>query len=139
MNQIMILPLLFVISIMPLTPTLGVEAKPTPEPSEFVEVTIDQLVSDPKQYDAQRVTLEGFIDKVEYTKSSKGELFTLFRMNDGTDNEVRVYYEDEHLALSTGDKVKIQGRYKKQKKYFLYKLKNVIKARTVEKLENTPS
>jgi len=139
MNKIMILPLLFVISIMPLTPTLGVEAKPTPEPSEFVEVTIDQLVSDPKQYDAQRVTLEGFIDKVEYTKSSKGELFTLFRMNDGTDNEVRVYYEDEHLALSTGDKVKIQGRYKKQKKYFLYKLKNVIKARTVEKLENTPS
>ncbi|MGB3729687.1 MAG: hypothetical protein WBA70_10615 [Thermodesulfobacteriota bacterium] len=137
MNKIIILTLLFVISIMPLTATLGVEAKPTPEPSEFVEVTIDQLVSNPKQYDGQRVTLEGFVDKVEYTKSSKGEPFTLFRMNDGTDNEVRVYYEDEHLALSKGDKVKIQGRYKKQKRYLLYKLKNVIKARTVEKLETT--
>lgn len=131
----MILPLLFVISIIPLTATLGVEAKPTPAPSEFVEVTIDQLVSNPNQYDGQRVTLEGFVDKVEYTKSSKGEPFTLFRMNDGTNNEVRVYYEDEHLELSKGDKVKIQGRYKKQKRYLLYKLKNVIKARTVEKLE----
>lgn len=135
MNKIMILPLLFVISIIPLTATLGVEAKPTPTPSEFVEVTIDQLVSNPNQYDGQRVTLEGFVDKVEYTKSSKGEPFTLFRMNDGTNNEVRVYYEDEHLELSKGDKVKIQGRYKKQKRYLLYKLKNVIKARTVEKLE----
>ncbi len=135
MNKIMILPLLFVISIIPLTATLGVEAKPTPAPSEFVEVTIDQLVSNPNQYDGQRVTLEGFVDKVEYTKSSKGEPFTLFRMNDGTNNEVRVYYEDEHLELSKGDKVKIQGRYKKQKRYLLYKLKNVIKARTVEKLE----
>ena len=67
-------------------------------------------------------------------KSSKGEPFTLFRMNDGNDNEVRVYYEDEHLSLSKGDKVKIKGRYKKEKKYLLYKIKNVIKARTVEEI-----
>jgi len=50
-------------------------------------------------------------------------------MNDGNDNEVRVYYEDEHLSLSKGEKVKIKGRYKKEKKYLLYKIKNVIKAR----------
>ncbi len=36
--------------------------------------------------------------------------------------------------LSQGDKVKIKGRYKKEKKYLLYKIKNVIKARTVEKI-----
>lgn len=101
---------------------------------KFTEVTISELLSNPSQHNGERVELEGFVDKVEYTKSSKGEPFTLFRMNDGTDNEVRVYYEDEHLPLSKGDKVKIQGRYKKQKKYFLYKIKNVIKARTVLKL-----
>ena len=103
---------------------------------DFTQVTIEELVSDPKTYNGQRVTLEGFVDKVEYTKSSKGEPFTLFRMNNGNDDEVRVYYEDEHLALNKGDKVKIQGRYKKQKKYLLYKIKNVIKARTVEKLQD---
>jgi len=123
--------------LIPFSNSISNEPKPTIAPSEFSEVTIQQLVSNPKEYDGRRVGLEGFVDKVEYKKSSKGEQFTLFRMNDGTDNEVRVYYEDEHLALSKDDKVKIQGRYKKQKKYLFYKIKNVIKARTVEKLEST--
>lgn len=135
MNRITILSLLFILCIVPVKSSFGDQTSPTPEPLEFTEVTIDKLVSNPKEYNNQRVELEGFVDKVEYTKSSKGEPFTLFRLNDGTDNEVRVYYEDEHLALSKGDKVKIQGRYKKQKKYLLYKIKNVIKARTVEKLD----
>ncbi len=55
-------------------------------------------------------------------------------MKDAKNNEVRVYYEDEHLQLSKGDKVKIKGRYKKEKKYLLYQIKNVIKARTVEEI-----
>lgn len=104
------------------------------DPSMFTDVTIKELVSEPKEYNGTRVRLEGFVEEVDYTKSSKGEPFTLFRMNDGNGNEVRVYYEDEHLPLSDGDKVQIQGRYKKQKKYFLYKIKNVIKARTVKEL-----
>ena len=122
---------------MPPSFSLGNETTTTIDASEFKEVTVAELVSDPNQFNGRRVTLEGFVDKVEYTKSSKGEPFTLFRMNDGSDNEIRVYYEDEHLPLSKGDKVKIQGRYKKQKKYLLYKIKNVIKARTVKKIENT--
>ena len=137
MNKIIILTFFYILFLIPSVNSISDEPKPTIAPIEFAEVTIQQLVSDPKGYDGQRVTLEGFVDKVEYTKSGKGEPFTHIRMDDGTDNEVRVYYEDEHLALSTGDKVKIQGRYKKQKKYLLYKIKNVIKARTVEKLEKT--
>lgn len=123
-----------ILCFLPLLDSFGNETKSTPGPSEFADVTIEELVTDPKEYNGKRVRLEGFVDKVEYTKSSKGEPFTLFRLNDGTDNEVRVYYEDEHLPLSKGDNVQIQGRYKKQKKYFLYKIKNVIKARTVQKL-----
>jgi len=133
MSRVLILSFL-IVCFMPLASSLGDETKNTIDSDEFAEVTITELVSNPNQHNGQRVKLEGFVDKVEYTKSSKGEPFTLFRLNDGTDNEVRVYYEDEHLSLSKGDKVKIQGRYKKQKKYLLYKIKNVIKARTVEKL-----
>ena len=125
---------LYILCLIPLSNSLGNEAANTLDQTEFTEVTIDELISNSKEYNGKRVRLEGFVDKVEYTKSSKGEPFTLFRLNDGTDNEVRVYYEDEHLDLSKGDKVKIQGRYKKQKKYLLYKIKNVIEARTVEKL-----
>jgi len=137
MNRLFILSLFFMLCIVPLSLSLGNETTATIDASEFKEVTVTELVSDPNQFNNQRVKLEGFVDKVEYTKSSKGEPFTLFRMNDGSDNEIRVYYEDEHLPLSKGDKVKIQGRYKKQKKYLLYKIKNVIKARTVKKIENT--
>lgn len=124
----------YVVSFMLVPVSFGSEAKNFVDPAEFTEVTIEELVSNPKEHNGERIALEGFVDKVEYTKSSKGEPFTLFRLNDGTENEVRVYYEDEHLPLSRGDKVKIQGRYKKQKKYFLYKIKNVIKARTVQKI-----
>jgi len=133
----MILSFLFIFCFIPFANIIANDANPNVEPGEFVEVTIEQLVSDPKEHNGERVTLEGFVDKIEYTKSSKGEPFTLFRMNDGTKNEVRVYYEDQHLPLSKGDKVKIQGRYQNQKKYFFYKIKNVIKARTVEKVEST--
>ena len=124
------------ICLMPLSYSFGAEAKNTPSPADFTDVTIEELLSNRSEYSGKRVRLDGFVDKVEYTESNKGEPFTLFRLNDGTDNEVRVYYEDEHLALAKGDKVQIQGRYKKQKKYFLYKIKNVIKARTVKKIEN---
>ena len=124
----------YIICFMPLTDSFGEKAKSTPSPADFKDVTIDELLSNRNEYNAKRVRLEGFVDKVEYTESSKGEPFTLFRMNDGGENEIRVYYEDEHLALSKGDKVKIQGRYRKQKKYFLYRIKNIVKARTVQKL-----
>lgn len=137
MNRIMILFLLFVFSLIPVALSMAQDAKNSVDSIEFTDVTIAQILSEPNEYNNDRVALEGFVDKVEYTKSSKGEPFTLFRINDGTENEVRVYYEDEHLPLSKGDKVKIQGRYKKQKKYLLYKIKNVIKARTVEKLADT--
>ncbi len=133
-NKGILVSVLLIVCAFPLINSLGEEVSPVNSSDEFVEVTIDELVSDPKTYNGQRVMLEGFVDKVEYTKSSKGEPFTLFRMNDGNDNEVRVYYEDEHLSLSNGDKVKIKGRYKKEKKYLLYKIKNVIKARTVEEI-----
>ena len=134
MPRILILSFFFIVCCTPLAISSGNEVSSTNNLDEFTEVTIEELVSNPRTYNGQRVMLEGYVDKVEYTKSAKGEPFTLFRMNDGNDNEVRVYYEDEHLPLSKGDKVKIKGRYKKQKKYILYKLKNVIKARTVEKL-----
>jgi len=133
-NKVLLVLFLLTIYILPLTTSQAGQEQPNNNANEFVEVTIGELVSNPKTYNGQRVVLEGFVDKVEYTKSSKGEPFTLFRLNDGNDSEVRVYYEDEHLPLSKGDEVKIKGRYKKQKKYFLYKIKNVIKARSVEKL-----
>lgn len=105
---------------------------------EILSVDIAEVVSDPKQYDGIKVTLEGKVKKVKYTKSSKGEDFTVFELRDPEGNKVGVYYEDEHLPIEKGDTVRIMGKFRKQKKYFLYKVKNVIKARTVETVAADP-
>ena len=105
---------------------------------EIVSVDIAEVVSDPKQYDGLKVTLEGKVKKVKYTKSGKGEDFTVFELKDPEGNKVGVYYEDEHLPIAKGDTVRITGRFKKERKYFLYKIKNSVKARTVEAVDTEP-
>jgi len=107
-------------------------------PDEIISVDIAEVVSQPKEYDGRKVTLEGVVKKVKYTKSSKGEDFTVFKLKDSQGNEVGVYYEDEHLPITKGDTVRIMGKFRKEKKYFLYKIKNVIKARTVESVNVIP-
>ena len=100
--------------------------------SPVIEVSIKDVVSNPGEYNGKKVSLEGKVTKVDYRNSSKGELFTVFRLKDSENNEVGVYVEDERLPLSKGDRVKIMGKFWKEKSYFLYKIKNVIKARTVD-------
>ena len=107
-------------------------------PEQNLSVNISEVVSDPKQYEGVKVTLEGVVNKVKYTKSSKGEDFTVFELKDTDGNKVGVYYEDEHLPIKKGDTVRISGKFRKEKKYFLYKVKNVIKARTVELVSKSP-
>lgn len=105
---------------------------------EILSVEIAEVVSNPKQFDGSKVSLEGKVKKVKYTKSGKGEDFTVFELKDGEGNKVGVYYEDEHLLIQKGDTVRIMGRFKKERRYFLYKIKNSIKARTVETVELDP-
>lgn len=108
------------------------EQTPAPKESPVLEVQIKDVVSNPGEYNGKKVALEGKVAKVDYRKSAKGELFTVFKLKDAENNEVGVYYEDERLPLSKGDTVKIMGKFWKEKRYFLYKIKNVIKARTVD-------
>ena len=115
---------------------IGIEAfsqtpKPLPpeELKQYMDVTIEEVLANPKKYDEKYVILEGKVKEFKYTTSSKGEPFTIFKLIDSDKNEVRVYYEDEHLPFTIGDQVKIMGKFWKQKRYFLYKIKNVIKAR----------
>lgn len=104
----------------------------TAKDSPVIEVSIKDVVSNPGEYNGKKVSLEGKVTKVDYRNSSKGEPFTVFRLKDSENNEVGVYVEDERLPLSKGDRVKIMGKFWKEKSYFLYKIKNVIKARTVD-------
>ena len=118
--------------ILPLSSLSRADQQPAAKESPVLEVSIKDVVSNPGEYNGKRVSLEGKVAKVDYRNSSKGEPFTIFRLKDSENNEVGVYFEDQCLPLSKGDRVKIMGRFWKEKSYFLYKIKNVIKARTVD-------
>ena len=118
--------------ISPVGPFARAAETPVPKESPVLEVNIKDVVSNPGEYNGKKVALEGKVAKVDYRNSSKGEAFTIFKLKDSENNEVGVYFEDQRLPLSKGDRVKIMGRFWKEKSYFLYKIKNVIKARTVD-------
>ena len=118
--------------ILPFPSLSRAEQQSAAKDSPILEVSIKDVVSNPGEYNGKKVSLEGKVAKVDYRNSSKGEPFTIFRIKDSENNEVGVYFEDQRLPLSKGDRVKIMGRFWKEKSYFLYKIKNVIKARTVD-------
>jgi hypothetical protein len=118
--------------VLPLQSPSQAEQQPAAKDSPVLEVRIKDVVSNPGEYNGKKVSLEGKVAKVDYRHSSKGEPFTIFKLKDSENNEVGVYFEDQRLPLSKGDRVKIMGRFWKEKSYFLYKIKNVIKARTVD-------
>ncbi|HSE83842.1 MAG TPA: hypothetical protein VLB01_04790 [Thermodesulfobacteriota bacterium] len=108
------------------------------QPVSFVfaddsQSVIEVIVSNPGQYDGKEVTVEGEVEKVHHTKSFSGDPYTLFRLEDNEDNEVGVYTKG-HLDISKGAKVRVMGKFSKEKKYVIYKFKNVIKAKEVEKI-----
>ena len=90
-NKIIVVSFLIIFCTFPLINSSGEEANSNDDSDEFVEVTIEEIVSNPKTYNGQKVILEGYVGKVENTTSSKGEPFTLFKMKDAKNNEVRVY------------------------------------------------
>lgn len=118
--------------ISPFDPLTPAAETPVPKESPVLEVRIKDVVSNPGEYNGKKVALEGKVAKVDYRNSTKGEPFTIFKLKDSENNEVRVYFEDQRLPISKGDRVKIMGRFWKEKSYFLYKIKNVIKAGTVD-------
>ena len=101
--------------------------------TNYTQIPIRGLVSDPVYYDGKKVAVEGEVEKVHYTSSS-GNPYTLFKLNDGDRNEIGVYYKG-NLPISKGNKVRVIGKFSKEKRAtFFLKFKNIIKANQVEKI-----
>ena len=107
--------------------------------SNIIDATIAEVVANPKQFNTLKVSLEGKVTKIDYRQSLKGERFAIFELKDSEKNKVNVYFEDDGTHIIKGDEIRIMGRFWKEKSYFLYKIKNVIRARTVEPVEEPES
>jgi len=96
------------------------------------ESEIERIVSNPVYYHGKEVVVEGEVEKIKYTTSSSGNPYTLFKLHDDEENSVGVYTKGR-IPISKGVKVKVMGKFKKEKRYAIFKFKNVIKAKEVEK------
>jgi len=97
-----------------------------------IESSIERVISNPLYYDGKEVVVEGEVEKIKYTTSSSGNHYTLFKLNDDEQNSIGVYTKGR-LPISEGSKVRVMGKFKKEKRYAIFKFKNVIKAKEVEK------
>ena len=96
------------------------------------ESAIERIVSNPINYDGKEVVVEGQVKKIKYTTSSSGDPYTLFKLHDGDESTVGVYTKGR-IQISEGSKVRVMGKFNKEKRYAIFKFKNVIKAKDVEK------
>ena len=101
--------------------------------ADDLQSIIEVITSNPGLYDGKEVTVEGEVEKVHHTKSFSGDPYTLFKLEDDEDNEVGVYTKG-HLDISKGAKVRVMGKFSKEKKYVIYKFKNIIKAKEIEEI-----
>jgi hypothetical protein len=102
--------------------------------TDYAKIPIRGLVSDPAYYDGKQVTVEGGVKDIRYTTSSSGNPYTLFKLYDGDNNEVGVYYKG-HIPISKGNIVRVLGKFSKEKRAaFFLKFKNIINAHQVEKI-----
>jgi hypothetical protein len=96
------------------------------------QIPIKGIISNPVYYDGKNITVEGQVEKIHYTTSS-GEPYTLLRLHDGEHNSIGVYSKG-HLTISGGAKVRVTGTFKKEKGNWIFKFKNVLKAKQVEEM-----
>ena len=95
------------------------------------ESTIKEVVSYPDEYEGKKITLEGEVSRLKFTESFTGKPYTIFELVDPAKNIINVYAEG-HLDIEKGKKLRIHGKFSTEKNYFLFKFKNVVKAKSFE-------
>ena len=100
---------------------------------ELPTVTIPQVLSSRDEFHRKVFTLEGQVGKLEFKKMGSGKKFTLFRFfEDDPEKRINVYARGFVEGIENGSRIRIWGRYSKEKRYFLSKRKDIMKARKIQ-------
>ena len=103
---------------------------------EKSDITIRDVVEHPDKFHRDVITLDGQITEIDYKKMITGRKFTLFNLSDGLDNEIKVYARGYIKNIDKGTKIRITGRYSKEKSFLFTTYPNVMKARKVYILDS---
>ena len=96
-------------------------------------LTVSEVLASRDEHHRQRVTVEGQIGELTFKETGNGRKFTLFRFfEDDPEKRINVYARGYVEGIENGNRLRIWGRYSKHKKYFLFKRKNIMKAKKMQ-------
>ena len=99
-------------------------------------LTISQVLSSRDEFHRKVFTLEGQVGEVKFKEMKNGRKFTLFWLfQDDPEKRINVYARGFVEGIQSGSKIRILGWYRKDKRYFLIKRKDIMKAKKIHILQ----
>lgn len=99
-------------------------------------LTISQVLASPDEFHKDIITLDGQVGETRFKETGNGRKFTLFRFfEDDPEKRINVYARGYVEGIESGIRIRIWGRYSKHKKYFIFKRKNIMKAKKIQFLQ----
>ena len=100
-------------------------------------LTISQVLSSRDEFHRKVFTLEGQVGEVEFKEMINGRKFTLFWLfQDDPEERINVYAKGFVEGIESGSRIRILGWYRKHKRYFLAKRKDIMKAKKIHILQS---
>ena len=99
-------------------------------------LTISQVLSSRDEFHRKVFTLEGKVGEVRFKEMANGRKFTLFWLfQDDPQKRINVYARGFVEGIQNGSRIRILGWYRKHKRYFFVKRKDIMKAKKIHILK----
>lgn len=105
---------------------------------QIPSLSIEEVIANSLILDGKEITVEGVVKKLRFTHSRSGKRYTIFRLHDDNNMYLSVYSKGK-LHIKKGDRLRITGKFKRKRRYFIFKFRNILKAKSVEDLSNGES
>ena len=137
MKKLLLIPLFFLLPL-PLSSAKEEVYKTYTDIGELEKptLTISQVLSSPDEFHRKVFTLEGQVGEVRFEEMKNGRKFTLFWLfQDNPEKKINVYAKGFVEGIQSGSRIRILGWYRKHKKYFFIKRKDIMKAKKIHILK----
>ncbi len=94
---------------------------------------IGDILARPDAFDGREVVLEGKASAIDPRTSRRGNDYCTFRLSDGTGTSLKVFSWGKP-AIAPGDRVKVIGRFQRERRVGRYVFTDEVEASRVRKL-----
>ena len=95
-------------------------------------LTISRVLSSRDEFHRKVFILEGQVGEIRFKEMKNGRKFTLFWLfQNDPEKRINVYAKGFVEGIQTGSKIRVLGWYRKHKKVFLFRRKDIMKAKKI--------